>query len=108
MFGEQDPFRQGVLGHGMELRVKEGFTEEVAVSRMNRALPSGGSMGHKGKVEEVPRRGGESIRPRKRTCAKYKGLKHHVCGAITSISVLLLEGQVERRDMRLENQATGS
>lgn len=74
------------------MRVKEGFTEELVVLRMNRVLSSGGSMGYKGKVEEVLRRGGESIRLRKRTCVKYKGLKYYVCGVIISILVLLFEG----------------
>lgn len=49
MFGEQDPFRGGVLGQRKELWVREGFIEELAVLRMNRALPGEGSMGSKEK-----------------------------------------------------------
>lgn len=50
MFGEQDLFRGGVLGHGKESWVREGFTEELAVLRMTRSLPGGGGMGSKGKA----------------------------------------------------------
>lgn len=48
MFGEQDPLRGGVLGQRKELWVREGFTEELAVLRINRAPPGGGSMESKG------------------------------------------------------------
>lgn len=77
VFREQDPSRGRALGQGKQLRVREGFTAELAALRMNRALPGGGSMGTKEKGEDGGRRGGESIWPRKRMCAKYKGLKHH-------------------------------
>lgn len=77
MFGEQDPFRGRALGQGKQLWVREGFTEELAALRMNRALPGGGSMGTKEKGGGCGRGGGESIWPWKRMCAKYKVLKHH-------------------------------
>lgn len=53
MFGEQDPFRRGVLGQGKESWVRKGFTKEFAVLRMNRSLPGGDVWGARAKAEEV-------------------------------------------------------
>lgn len=59
-----------VPGHGKESWVREVFTEVLAVLRMNRTLPGGGSMGSKDK-------GWRRCRSQKRMCAKYKDLKYH-------------------------------
>lgn len=106
MFGEQDPFRGRALGQGKQLWVREGSTEELAALRMNRALPGGGSMGTKEKGGGGGRRGGESIWPWKRMCAKDKGLKHH--SGLSNCKCFSIVGWRTRGDEAHEAGESGS
>lgn len=79
VFGGQDLFRRGALGHGKELGLRAGLAGALAAVRMNRALPGGRRMRSKDKGGGGWERGGQTIRPRERLQAKYKGLQCHLC-----------------------------
>lgn len=79
MFGEQDPFRRGVMGQRKELWVRKGFTEELAVLMMNRSTPGGGSMGSKGNAGGFAGEGLGELQVMEKNMCKVQRLETSQC-----------------------------